>query len=122
MNVRFIVLAVVCAAALAAAACGNSSPAPSPSAPSSFLAGTSSPGTTGSTGETTASGQVLRLAGTCPTLTFALGGTAVKTTADTRYESGSCAMVRLSSQVGATGTMRGATLVATRMRVAAPQR
>lgn len=122
MNLRLPVLAIVTAAALAVAACSGLSTPPSPSAPSSVSAGGPLPGTPGSAADTTATGQVTRLAGTCPALTFVLGGTVVKTTADTTYESGSCALVRIGSQVGATGTMRSATLVAARMRVAPPRR
>jgi hypothetical protein len=53
---------------------------------------------------------------------MAVNGSVVRTTADTRYEAGSCALVRIGAQVRAAGPRRGTTLVAARMAVSTPQR
>ncbi len=116
-----VVAAAICIAAMTAAACGSSSSATSPAAPSA-VSGVGSMDTAAATGDTSVSGAVQRLAGTCPDLTFSVNGAVVRTTAETRYESGSCALVRVGSQVGASGTQRGTTLIAARLRVSASQR
>ncbi|MCX6552390.1 MAG: DUF5666 domain-containing protein [Acidobacteria bacterium] len=69
---------------------------------------------------TGAHGQISNVSGACPAVAFTLGDKAVKTTAGTKYDAGSCAEIKNGVQAGAVGTLEGSTLVAERMQIGNP--
>jgi hypothetical protein len=69
---------------------------------------------------TGAQGQISNVSGACPAVAFTLGDKAVKTTAGTTYDAGSCAEIKNGVQAGAMGTLDGSILVAERMQIGNP--
>lgn len=66
-------------------------------------------------------GSVTGLSGTCPTISFTLGQTAVRTNADTRFDQGSCADVKNGVDAGAAGAKQSdGSITAARVHLGPP--
>lgn len=66
--------------------------------------------------EGSARGVVSNVSGQCPLLQFAAGGTAVTTTAGTKFIKGTCDAVKSGASVDVEGKMNGSTLVARKVQ------
>jgi len=92
------------AALLVAVACDPSSEESSPTDPA-FSTGANAGGEKGTTStEVGVSGAVSSLTGTCPTLSFTVGGKTIKTTASTSWGDKKCSDLKSGDQVGVAGT------------------
>lgn len=69
----------------------------------------------------TVSGKVSAVSGTCPALTFTLGGKTVKTNASTTFSGGACADVKNDASAGAMGALQAdGSILATQVKVLPP--
>ena len=97
----YLFLAV--AIAVSVAACSGDSESLSPSGPTG-ASGAQTPGS--SNGVIEIEGDVSRLAGACPTLTFRLGSQVVRTTSGTIYEHIKCSEVKNGLELEVYGRMQ----------------